>query len=67
MGTPADRRKIATQRAEAIQKLLQAQGIAANRLQTSGTLELPPGISPTAPLHLSRCVRFEVILKPNTQ
>lgn len=67
IGTPADRRKIATQRAEAIQKLLQAQGIAANRLQTSGTLELPPGISPTAPLHLSRCVRFEVILKPNTQ
>lgn len=65
IGDTADRRKIANQRAEAIQRILISQGISSERLQTIGVLEFPPNVTSSSPLQLSRCVRFELVLVSN--
>ncbi|MCW5315714.1 OmpA family protein [Nostoc sp. KVJ3] len=55
--------KLALARAKAIQQTLIKLGIEPSRLQVIGMTNLPPGIDPTHPLWLSRCVVLEAINK----
>jgi len=66
IGTEVQNRQLARARADRIRQLLVDRGIAGDRLQARGSLELPPGISPQQPLDLSRCVRFEIADPDNT-
>jgi outer membrane protein OmpA-like peptidoglycan-associated protein len=54
--------QIALDRANALKQALIEQGIAPNRLQTQGSTDLPPGVDPTQPTWLTRCV----IVEPTT-
>ena len=62
VGNLVKNQELALQRAIAVKKTLQAEGIAPKRLQVSGTTKLPPKVTPDQPLELSRCVRFEVFI-----
>jgi outer membrane protein OmpA-like peptidoglycan-associated protein len=55
--------QIALDRANALKQALTEQGIAPSRLQTQGLTDLPPGVNPTQPTWLTRCV----IVEPTTQ
>ncbi|MEH1883170.1 OmpA family protein [Nostoc sp.] len=54
---------LALTRAKAVQQALIKLGIEPSRLQVIGRTSLPPGIDPTHPLWLSRCVVLEAINK----
>ncbi len=58
---PIADQKLALERAIAVRTALIELGVAPDRLQVSGAGGLPPGIEPTQPDWLSRCVVFEVI------
>ncbi len=55
--------ELAIQRAKTVQQELIKQGISPSRLQIVGKTDLPPGIDPTQPSSLRRCVILEAILK----
>lgn len=56
--------ELAKSRATAVQKILIDRGIARTRLQSSGSLKLPPNLVPDQPLWLRRCVIFEAFILP---
>jgi outer membrane protein OmpA-like peptidoglycan-associated protein len=53
--------QIALDRANALKQALTEKGIDPSRLQTQGSTDLPPGVEPTQPSWLSRCVTVEPI------
>jgi outer membrane protein OmpA-like peptidoglycan-associated protein len=58
---------LARERAIAVKKALEDQGIASDRLEIVAMIQLPPGINPYYPLWFGRCVRFErIISDPNS-
>jgi outer membrane protein OmpA-like peptidoglycan-associated protein len=58
---------LARERAIAVKKALEDQGIEADRLEIAAMIQLPPGINPYYPLWFGRCVRFErIISDPNS-
>jgi len=60
-GSEQRNRVLAPQRANVVKQALVANGIAADRLETSSSIDPPPGVRPDAPLWLSRTARFEPI------
>jgi outer membrane protein OmpA-like peptidoglycan-associated protein len=58
-GDRATNEKLSQQRAKAVQKALQNQGIDSQRLQIRGIPEPPPHWNPSQPTRLARIVRFQ--------
>jgi outer membrane protein OmpA-like peptidoglycan-associated protein len=63
-GQETRNQELAKSRATAVQKILIDRGIARRRLQSSGSLKLPPNLTPDQPLWLRRCVIFEAFISP---
>jgi outer membrane protein OmpA-like peptidoglycan-associated protein len=53
--------QLAFDRANALKQVLTEQGIDPGRLQPQGATNLPPGVDPTQPTWLTRCVIVEPI------
>lgn len=56
--------ELAKARATIVQKALIDRGIAPERMQSSGSLKLPPNLTADQPLWLRRCVIFEAFISP---
>jgi outer membrane protein OmpA-like peptidoglycan-associated protein/cell division protein FtsB len=55
------------QRARIVRQALLVENINPARLNVVASAQLPPGVTPEQPLQLSRCVRFEVFIPPNSK
>lgn len=55
--------ELGRERAHTVREALISLGIDPARLQIAASLELPPDVTPTQPLWLSRCVRFEPLIR----
>lgn len=64
VGKGTRNQQLALGRATAVQKALIDLGIVPSRLQSSGSLKLPPNLTPDQPLWLRRCVIFEAFISP---
>ncbi|MGB7441340.1 MAG: BON domain-containing protein [Coleofasciculaceae cyanobacterium] len=58
-GQLRENQRLARKRAITVRDALVKEGIAPERLEISGTTQLPPDVTANQPLWLSRCVRFE--------
>jgi outer membrane protein OmpA-like peptidoglycan-associated protein len=58
-GSQQQNLELGRERARAVREALISLGVSPARLQITASAELPPDVTPSQPLWLSRCVRFE--------